>query len=133
MELKIDNWKEVLEVAKLDEDVGIRIAQLSQNEQFPLYVAEVRPQEKINPHYHQEGSEVYVILEGAGILHIAKATNNDTLFEKQSKRVMAGDFFTIQPGFAHQLENTGEISLIFIFGCSPYHLSDDRFFVEDIV
>lgn len=130
---KITNWKEALNNAKADSAVGIKIAVLVEDDTFGMYVTEIIPKRKVGAHYHREGLEVYSILSGNGMLHTAFPNDQDDPIDIISKSVVAGDFFNINPGVIHQLENTADESLILVFGCPASHLSSDRVLTKDLV
>jgi quercetin dioxygenase-like cupin family protein len=130
--MKVTHWKKALESAVLDNTVGIRIAPLTDNNSFGMYVTEILPGKKIGAHYHQDGGEIYEIIRGKDTLHTATVQAIPPQKMNQiSTTVAAGDFFSIEPGVAHQLVNTGDESLILIFGCPATHLSSDRVMVSD--
>jgi mannose-6-phosphate isomerase-like protein (cupin superfamily) len=131
--VKITNWEKALNHAKADSAVGIRIAPLTEDIYFGMYVTEILPSKKVGAHYHQEGIEVYSILSGYGILHTALPDHQNDPIDIRSKPVKAGDFFNIHPGVIHQLANTGNEPLILVFGCPASHLSSDRILTEDLI
>jgi quercetin dioxygenase-like cupin family protein len=53
------------------------------------------------------------------------APSNDILWNPNIE-VKSGDFFTIEPGVVHELENNSSNSLILIVTCSPSHLEWNR-------
>jgi mannose-6-phosphate isomerase-like protein (cupin superfamily) len=126
--MKVTHWKKALENAVLDPAVGIRIAPLTDNTSFGMYVTEILPGKKISAHYHQEGGEVYEIIRGNGMLYTAPAESQS---HHTATTVTAGDFFNIDPNVVHQLVNTGDEPLILIFGCPGTHLGLDRVVVSD--
>lgn len=130
--VEIVNWKQALETAKADPVVKIRIAPLTKNESFSMHVTEIAPGKKVGAHYHQEGVEVYEILKGKGTLHTAIPKQENIPGNTKSQAVEAGDFFEINSGIIHQLENTGDEPLILVFGCPAAHLSTDRIITEDL-
>lgn len=129
----VTNWQDVLSGAKADPAVGIRIAPLTQNEEFGMYVTEILPNKKVNAHYHQTGVEIYSILTGLGTLYTALLNHINEPIKIQTKTVAAGDFFNINPGVIHQLKNTGDKPLILVFGCPASHLSSDRVITLDLI
>ncbi len=133
--MQIRNWRTVLGAAELDPAVNIRIAALTDNTEFNLYVTEILPGLSVGAHSHNEGIEVYEILQGMGVLHTLKITNENTKAPEliQHTTVKAGDFFEIPARVIHQLENNGNTPLILIFGCPPAHLSTDRVLAQDLL
>ncbi len=125
MEFKKSNWKQAVEQAVPDPNVGIRIARLCGDEQFGLYVASVP--DRVGCHVHFHGSETYEILEGVGELHLGFVSGRDhgPIEWRKPEPVEAGDAFMIAEGFAHQLRNKGSGDLVIIFGCPPSHLDND--------
>jgi mannose-6-phosphate isomerase-like protein (cupin superfamily) len=130
--IDVTNWREALGNAKADATVGIRIAPLTQNASFSMYVTELPPNKKITAHYHQEGIEIYSILSGSGVLYTALVNCQNEPTCIQEKPVNAGDFFNIAPGVIHQLANPGQEPLILVFGCSDTHLTSDRIVTMDL-
>jgi len=115
------------EESTADETVGISFAHLLDGEGLSFYVTDIVPGETITPHYHNDGSEIYVILSGQGMMHTWAATG----YSRSSHLVKRGDTFKLAPGTVHQLENNGIGKLILLFACHPSHLTDDRIVVED--
>jgi quercetin dioxygenase-like cupin family protein len=130
--ITVTNWREALNKAKADPAVGIRIAPLTQNETFGMYVTEILPNKKVTAHYHQEGIEIYSILAGNGMLYTASPNRQNEPTYIQEKAVKTGDFFNIEPGVIHQLVNLGQDPLILVFGCPGSHLSSDRVITKDL-
>lgn len=126
---QVTNWKEKLSDATLDPKVGIKIAKLTQDQEFSMHVTEIAPGSKVGSHFHQDGVEVYQILSGKGHMYLAEA---DRQSEIQKLDVSGGDFFTIKPNVVHQLENSGSDPLVLIFGCPQSHLSADRVICQDL-
>ncbi len=131
--VKITNWEQALNLAKEDCAVGIRIATLTENIYFGMHVTEILPNRKVGAHYHQEGIEIYSILSGYGVLHTALPNPNGEPVNILSNPVKAGDFFNVNPGIIHQLENTSKELLILVFGCPASHLSSDRILTKDLI
>jgi mannose-6-phosphate isomerase-like protein (cupin superfamily) len=126
----LNNFYEALESAIPDSAVGIKIAKLTGDDTFSLYVTQLPPHSKISPHYHTKDIETYQIVTGNGIMHTAKIAADTTIAWQKPTRVKEGDVFTILPGMIHQLENDTDQPLILIFGCPITHLTTDRFLVS---
>ncbi len=60
------------------------------------------------PHYHPQTEEIYYILEGTGRMRIGNETQHVTV----------GDAIAIPPGETHQIENTGNETLVFLCCCA---------------
>jgi mannose-6-phosphate isomerase-like protein (cupin superfamily) len=73
---------------------------LDTNLQFVLLCA-LEPGSSIGYHQHGENEEVYVILEGSGVMRV-----NDEIRE-----VIAGDVILNKPGWSHGLENHADVPL----------------------
>jgi mannose-6-phosphate isomerase-like protein (cupin superfamily) len=132
-DLAIKNWKKSLEKTETDKEVGIKIADLTGNETFSMYVTEIPPKAKINAHYHENGIEIYQILSGSGTMHTASPDKNGKAINIRRSPVSEGDFFTVEEKTIHQLENTGDIPLVLIFGCPRSHLGEDRKITSDLI
>ncbi len=85
------------------------------NENQSLAMAELPPGARTELHRHQQGEEVYYILQGRGIITVGQET----------QEVVPGDCICVHPGRAHRLESTGWEPLKLLCSCSPpYSLSD---------
>ena len=109
-----------------DDTAGIRIASVLDDAACSYYITEIAPGRSVNPHYHREGDEIYIILGGVGTIH---TWDPEAPAQVDSQPIGSGALFRIPPGTAHQLENTGAEPLILLFACSPDHLGSDRFVV----
>lgn len=127
--MQITNYQQALQEAIKDEKAGIKIAKLSGNADFSLYVTELEPNAQVNAHYHNQGVEIYQILTGNGEIHLGKPDINNKVLWQPAFNVKAGDVFTIEPGTVHQLKNPHNKNLILIFGCSESHLGSDRIII----
>jgi len=126
----VNNLYEIIESAPLDEEVGIRIAPLTGNDEFSLLVAEISPKKKVGAHYHESGIETYQIVEGEGVMFLGRPDKNNTVAWSGSFHVKTGDCFTVEAGEVHQLENTLDNRLIIVVGCSKSHVTTDRITVN---
>ncbi len=72
------------------------------------------------PHYHPQTEEIYYILEGTGCMRIGD----------EAKDVAVGDAIAIPPGETHQIENTGDKTLVFLCCCAPGYEHADTVLVE---
>ena len=111
-----------------DKSVGINIALLleADNKQT-FYATCLEPGQSINPHYHQNGAEIYYIISGYGTIH----TTNVKTGKIAENKVSAGDIFKIDPKIIHQLKNISAIEQLFLlFVCDPSHISYDRIVVK---
>ncbi len=73
------------------------------------------------PHYHPQTEEIYYILQGAGRMRIGH----------ESTDVGVGDAIAIPPGQTHQIENTGDETLVFLCCCAPGYEHADTVLVEE--
>lgn len=126
--MDIINWVERVQLAKTDENVGIRIAPLVESEGRGTYVTILPPGAAVTPHYHAEGSEEYHIISGRGQIKLKSAKNINGMVTV--KDVAASSSFVIPSMTIHQLVNTGPDELTLIFSCPLSHLKDDRVVVE---
>lgn len=111
---------------RMDETAGIRIATVLDDPVNAYYITDIAPGRSVNPHFHCQGDEVYIILGGAGVIHTWGAEEPSSV---ESQAIGSGSIFRIPPKTAHQLENNGEEPLILLFACAPDHLGSDRFAV----
>ncbi|MBP9691961.1 MAG: cupin domain-containing protein [Alphaproteobacteria bacterium] len=124
--LKISNWAQELSHAVADEAVGISLSPLAGNDQFTSYVVDLKPGAHVTPHYHPTGIEIYQILSGQGVMKTGTVAPGKDIIWDQIVDVKGGDFFTIDPGIVHELENNSADRLILIVTCSPSHLEKNR-------
>lgn len=83
--------------------------------------ARVEPGKTTKFHYHQNSEEIYVILEGEGVMEI----------EEEKRRVKKGDHVLIPPGKRHRIKNVGKEALIFLCFSTPPYSHDDTVLLED--
>jgi len=83
---------------------------------YSLALARLPRGEKNLPHRLKTSSEVYLIIEGRGIMHI----------EDEAAEVSAGDLVYIPPGALQWIENTGEADLVFYCVVDPPWRADDE-------
>jgi mannose-6-phosphate isomerase-like protein (cupin superfamily) len=122
-------WREAIIHATPDPVVGIRHAAIAGDHSYRIHIAAI-PQQ-VGCHFHREGVEDYVIVEGEGVLHFGRVTDDsiNPLVSPENWRqlaVRAGDAFVIPPGFAHQLRKSGSCDLTLLFGCPDTHLDDSK-------
>jgi len=129
----VTNFTESLKTAQMDPAVGIRIVKVTGNDQTGLYVAELGASRSVTAHYHKNGSEIYQIIYGEGIIHTGLPSGNDTVTWNQSADLKSGDCFMVEEGQVHQLENTGSEPMIACFVCPAAHIGHDRFIVSGVV
>lgn len=105
-----------------DAMVGISIATLIDDDAFYHHAAGLAPSEKITPHYHQHGHELYPIMQGKGLTHtwLSQGSNQST------QRVKRKTHVSVPASFVHQLENDSDDAPVPLFACSPSHLDQDR-------
>jgi mannose-6-phosphate isomerase-like protein (cupin superfamily) len=128
--LNISNWEHELINAVPDPKVGISLSYLAGNEQFTTYAIEFKPGSHVAAHYHPEGIEIYQILSGKGVMKTGSVNADHTIKWDQTAEVQRGDFFTVDAGVVHTLENNSSERLILIVTCSPSHLGHNRVVIE---
>ncbi|NCB50607.1 MAG: cupin domain-containing protein [Clostridia bacterium] len=122
----VTNLYELIASAKLDPEVGIRLGHLTGSEEFSLFGAEIAPKKVLSAHYHENGEEIYQIVEGSGVMYIGELGDGGNVVWEKPFGITRGDCFTIGAGKLHQLCNNTDEKLIAVFGCSKSHLSTDR-------
>lgn len=132
-DLKVSHWAHKLSNASPDKAVGISLAPLAGDDSFTSYVTEIPEGAYVAAHYHPEGSEIYQILSGKGLMKTGSVAADQSVKWDQCAEVTSGDFFTIHPGTVHQLENNSSERLILIVTCSPTNLSYNRIVTEQKV
>jgi mannose-6-phosphate isomerase-like protein (cupin superfamily) len=123
---KVNNFFELVHLARPDPAVGIRIVKVTGDDPMGLYVAELGPHGSVTAHYHRAGSEIYQIVQGEGKLHTGVPAPGDAVDWNTSVDVTSGDCFTVPEGQVHQLENTGSLPMIAIIVCPAAHIGHDR-------
>ncbi|MDX1939762.1 MAG: cupin domain-containing protein [Saprospiraceae bacterium] len=83
---------------------------------YSVAFAEVEPGNASLPHTLNNSSELYIILEGEGLMHI----------DQETQIVRNGDLIFIPAGAEQFIENTSEHNLRFICIVSPPWRSDDE-------
>lgn len=126
MSVEISNLFTTLAGKALDPAVGIRVARLSGADAFCFFGAEISAGTRLSAHFHREGLEIYYILAGNGRMSLGDLEGEAGVIWKEVFDVAASDCFTVKPGQAHQLENSGPDPLNALFGCSATHLTTDR-------
>jgi mannose-6-phosphate isomerase-like protein (cupin superfamily) len=71
-------------------------------------------------HYHRTTEELYLVLEGAGLLEI----------DGERRELGEGDCALIPPGATHKLFNTGGVPLRVLCACAPAYSDADTCLVE---
>ncbi|HNX59935.1 MAG TPA: cupin domain-containing protein [Spirochaetota bacterium] len=133
--MEIRNIDSMLKHAHRDSAAGIRLAKTAGDDVTAMFVAEIDPHTKLRAHHHMSGDEIYVILDGHGVMHTREAhpVNEQRVIPPViSTAVAADDVFTIKPGVIHSLENTGDTPMRALFICPESHVGADRFFTEEL-
>ena len=69
-------------------------------------------------HYHARTEEIYVLLEGSGVMEI----------DGDRRHVVPGDAILIQPGAWHEIHADADAALRFLCCCAPPYSDGDTFF-----
>jgi mannose-6-phosphate isomerase-like protein (cupin superfamily) len=85
-----------------------------------LAEATVPPGVRTAAHHHQKAEEIYYILSGTGIMHMAQ----------EAKTVARGDAIAIPPGTVHWIENMSDEDLVFLCACAPGYEHEDTCMAE---
>lgn len=83
---------------------------------YSIALARLPKRDKSLPHRLKSSSEVYIIIEGEGIMHI----------DDESASVSAGQLVYIPPGALQHIENTGGSDLVFYCIVSPPWRMEDE-------
>ena len=73
-----------------------------------------QPKAYVEKHSHKVQEQVYHVIEGEGLMHIA---GKDHVVRKH-------DYIYLPPGVVHSIENTGLVDLVFLVVTSP--VTDDE-------
>lgn len=110
-----------------DEKSDIQLLQLiGGNNSF--LIAELKPGKVLPAHYHNEGSEIYHVLSGTGLMETGTMVDAKTVWETCTE-IRKGDVFEITQTTVHRLSNQGEEKLRLVFITPSSHLGGDRVFV----
>jgi len=125
--MEIFNTKKLFGSLEQDEKSDIQIKKVTDGI-MAVYIAELKAGKKLSAHYHNEGVEIYQILDGEGIIEIGKLSG-DTILWDGSYEVNAGDVFEVAPKMVHRLSSHDMKDLRLIFFTTDSHLGEDRIFV----
>ena len=128
--LKVNNLYQLIASTPIDPEVGIKVGHLSGSDQFSLFGAEIAPQKVLSAHYHNAGDEIYLIVEGSGVMYLGDMDGDGNVAWEAPFNITKGDCFTVGAGKAHQLCNNTDQKLIALFGCPQSHLSTDRLILK---
>ena len=80
-----------------------------------LAEATLSPGQKTTRHYHPRAEEIYLVLQGSGLMEVAGDV----------AEVGPGDAIAIPNGLPHQITNNREEPLVFLCCCAPSYLHAD--------
>lgn len=125
--MEIVNMKDLFGSLPKDEKSDIQIRKVTDGT-MAVYIAELQGGKMLSAHYHDEGDEIYQILDGEGMIEIGELTG-DSVMWKANYQVKAGDVFEIAPKMVHRLSNQSTEDLRLIFYTAASHLGNDRTFI----
>ncbi len=128
--LMVNNLYKLIESTEIDAEVGVRVEHLSGNEQYSLFGAEIPPHKVLSAHYHNQGDEIYLIMEGSGIMYVGEVDDSENVTWEQPFNISKGDCFSVGAKKVHQLCNHTDHKLVAVFGTSKSHLSTDRIILK---
>ncbi len=132
MSISVVDWNKELESATFDSKVGLKITTLTEDDERGTYLTSLMPGKSVTAHYHAQGCEDYHILSGTGTIRLLPINSSQHTFELVCKHLNPRNSFKIPANVIHQLVNTGNEPLTFIFNCPLAHLREDRFIIEDV-
>ena len=95
---------------------------LQENTSYKIKRIEVNPGQRLSYQYHNKRSEVWVIIQGEGII----------LLNDKKIKYSKGDTITIKKGMKHRIENCGnEITVFIEVQTGTYFGEDDIVRLED--
>jgi len=115
--------------AKLDANVGIGIANIISAKNISANVGKIEGQ--VQAHFHEDAEEIYLILEGEGVMHTGKPVGNGKTAWETPAKVKEGDIFLVPKKTVHCLKNSGKKTLIIAFFSSPPFLGKDRIIMDN--
>jgi len=96
---------------------GSTIREYLHTERQSLAEASLPPGGSTQRHYHARSEEIYVLLEGSGLVEL----------DGEERDVEAGDAVLIPPGAWHQI-GAGPAGVRFLCCCAPPYSDEDTFF-----
>lgn len=95
---------------------------LQENSSYKIKRIEVNPGQRLSYQYHNKRSEVWVIIQGEGII----------LLNDKKIKYSKGDSISIPKGIRHRIENNGSEKTIFIeIQTGTYFGEDDIVRIQD--
>jgi mannose-6-phosphate isomerase-like protein (cupin superfamily) len=125
--MEIVNMKNLFGSLPKDEKSDIQIKKVTDGT-MAVYIAELQGGKKLSAHYHNEGDEIYQILDGEGTIEIGELSGDGVIW-KDRLEVKAGDVFNVAPKKVHRLSNQSTENLRLVFFTAASHLGDDRTFI----
>jgi quercetin dioxygenase-like cupin family protein len=89
-----------------------------------VVVWHVKPKQKIPPHLHPNGQDIWTILSGKGEYYLDK--------ECSTKPIVAGDVAVAPVGCVHGVFNSGSEPLVFISVVTPFEAGYELVQLEDL-
>lgn len=128
--MKVRNINLCFNELKPDSESDIQILKVIDGE-AALFIAELKPEKRLNAHYHLDGTEIYHVLKGEGTMEIGSFAGGEGKEVKWEYKfpLQAGDVFAIPPKAVHRLSNWSKDTLKLVFLTKPSHLTDDRIFI----
>ncbi len=83
-----------------------------------LAEAELQPGQATERHYHAATEELYVLLDGSGVMEV----------DGEQGEVVAGEAILIPPGAWHEIRAGADAPLRFLCCCAPQYSHDDTYF-----
>ena len=117
------NAIDVINKAKIDDAVGIKLDIIADVEDYHMGIVEVAPGKKNRAHYHTKYSELYHVLKGEGTIVLEELNKPET---RKEVKVGNDDVVKTPPYTVHQIINTGDRPLIMIFVCNKDSTVLDR-------
>jgi mannose-6-phosphate isomerase-like protein (cupin superfamily) len=97
---------------------GSTIRELHHTELQSLAEATLAPGQQTERHYHRVSEEIYVLLDGSGLMEI----------DGDERRLVPEEAVLIPAGAWHTIRNDGEGELRFLCCCAPAYSHDDTYF-----
>ena len=97
---------------------GSTIRELHHTRAQSLAEATLAPGQLTERHYHRVSEEIYVLLEGSGVMEL----------DGEERRLLPGQAVLIPPGAWHTIGNDGDGELRFLCCCAPAYSHDDTYF-----
>ncbi|MCP9774877.1 cupin domain-containing protein [Cyanobium sp. HWJ4-Hawea] len=106
------------------------VAFLNKNTENQCTMARLNPGKALPLHYHRQGGDIFLVLQGQGRLTTGRIGNEsegeqDKAESLEEQDLETGDLYSIEPYEIHGIENTGPTDLVWLNIAPASHGGDD--------